>query len=1060
MLTALWTARLTASAIAAAWLARAAIASRARRGGGVVVSLGALAVLAAADSLAAALGAAADGAPRSALAAGEALAACGLAIGLAARPKVAPAPLADPDLLARWLQILAGRTEEAMIVTDARRRIEWVNEGFTRITGYEPDEVLGRTPEELLSGPETDPAVRGYVAQRLKAGKSARAEVLSYGKNGRTYWAAKEIRPLFDDDGRLVNFLSVQTDVTERKRAERRLEAQYAVMRILGDGARLEDAAPHLLATIGRTLEFDVAAFWTWDRSTRAPRPSGRPWTSGRVAASWTAEAPPGPLPAVLAEPMARVWATGAPAWVSEIVPPRQGAPGPAMPEALRGLRGMAVVPVADGEKSPLVGLLTLFRREPMQRDEPLLQVLSSLGRQIGLFAERRKALREQVEINTRLNAILDASTQSGIVATDPGGLITIFNAGAERMFGYKAAELVGRTTPLILHDPDELAARCLDAAAETGKPARGFETVVRRARRDGHEVSEWTFVRKDGARIPVLLAVTAARDPEGTLRGFLVVVTDLSRLQAAERRIRESESRLRRLVEADIFGVAFGDPTGGLTDANDAFLHMLGYSRDDLADGGVHWLKLLVDASPDRIRRRRVQLARHGSCPPFEVEVRRKDGRAVPVLLGLARLDDARDDARAPFVAFCLDLSERKALEDQLRRHVDELAEADRRKNQFIAMLGHELRNPLAPIRNAARVMKQRDDAATIAWARDVIDRQVAQLSRLVDDLLEIARLERGKIALKLGPTDAAAVVAAAVETVAPEIDARGHRLEVVVPEAAVLVTADPIRMGQVLSNLLHNAAKYTEDGGSIRISVAAEAAEAVFRVRDDGIGIPAAVLGRIFDVFTQDDRTLDRSQGGLGLGLPLVRGLAEMHGGTVSAFSEGPGRGSEFVVRLPLLKVVETESLPSAVAVPPPAVAAVPAASPRRILIVDDNVRSAESLAMILQFEGHRVRVVHDGPSALATARAEPFDVVFMDIGLPGMDGYQVARDLRGRPETTGLPLVAVTGYAEDEARRRSREAGFDHHLVKPVDPDAILAVVASLEWNAGAAPAPASN
>jgi len=1049
-LTALLAARMTAAAIAAAWLACAAILARGRRREAPARALAAFAALAAAARLASALGAPADGALRLALGAGEALAA--ITIVLASRPR-APAGAAAPalvdDLDARWLQLFASRTEEAMIVTDARLRIEWVNEGFTRITGYEPAEVVGKAPGAVLQGPESDPAVRAYISQRLKAEKPVRAEILNYAKSGRPYWAAMEIRPLFDADGRLVNFLSVQTDVTERKRAERRLEAQYAVMRILGDCTRLDEAAPHLLATIGRTLEFDVAAFWTWDRLARSPRPAGRPWTSSRAEAAWTADAPPAPLPAAVAGPMERVWATGAPAWVSEIVPPRPDGPGPPMPEALRGLRSVVVIPVADAEKSPLVGVLTLFGREPMERDEPLLQVLTTLGRQIGLFAERRKAVREQAEINARLNAMLDASTQSAILATDPNGLITIFNTGAERMLGYAAGEVVGRTTPLILHDPAEVATRAGDLAAESGRPVQGFEALVGRARRDGHEVSEWTLVRKDGSRIAVLLAVTAVRDPEGTLRGFLAIATDLSQRQAAERNLRASEGRLRRLVEANIFGVAFGEMTGALTDANDAFLDMVGYSRDDMVDGGVHWLNLVADTSTRWVRRCRVQLARHGSCPPFEIEVRRKDGRAVPILLGLARLDEARTDARAPIVAFCLDLSERKVLEDELRRHAADLAEADHRKNQFIAMLGHELRNPLAPIRHAVKVMEQRgEDAATVVWARDLIGRQVAVIAHLVGDLLEIARVDRGKIALKVEPTDVAAVVAAAVETSRPEIDARGHDLTVAVPPARTLVAADPIRMAQVLSNLLHNAAKYTEDGGSIRISADVERELVAFRVRDDGIGIPRAMLARVFDVFTQVDRTLDRSEGGLGLGLTLVRSLVEMHGGTVEALSEGPGRGSEFVVRLPLLRIEAVAAPPE----PPPAAAEAPAGPmpARRILVVDDNVRSAESLAMILEYEGHSVRVAHDGPSALHAACSERFDVAFMDIGLPGMDGYQVARNLRARPEPAGLLLVAVTGYAEDEARRLSHEAGFDHHLVKPVDPDAILAVVASLEWS----------
>ncbi|WP_165247315.1 PAS domain S-box protein [Paludisphaera soli] len=1027
---------------------------------GLVWGLAAFAALAAAGTFAASLGLAGRGDVRLALGLGRTAAAGSIALGLAARggrarggamALVAPS-LGGPDLPredpgparrdARWLQLLASRTEEAMIVTDARRRIEWVNEGFTRITGYEPAEAIGREPGALLQGPETDPAVRDFIGRRIRAAKPVRAEILNYAKSGRKYWAAIEVQPVLDAQGRVANYLSVQTDVTERKRAERRLEVQYAVMRILGDCLRLDEAVPHLLATIGRTLDFDVAAFWIWDRQARGPRLAGRTWASSRVGGDGDRAALPH---AAIAGPLERVWSTGAPAWVSEIAPDPDAPPADvaAAADAPRGLRGAVIIPVADAEKSPLVGVLTLFSRDPLIHDEPLLQVLTTLGRQIGLFAERRKAVREQVEINARLNAMLDASTHSSILVADPAGLITVFNTGAERMLGYAAGEIIGRTTPLILHDPAEVAARAAELAAELGRPVQGFEALVARARRDGHDVREWTLVRKDGTRIAVLLAVTAVRDPEGNLRGFLAIATDLSQRQAAERQVRTSEARLRRLVEANIFGVAFGEMTGALTDANDAFLDMVGYSRDDLIDGGVHWLNIVAETSGRWVRRCRVQLARRGSCTPFEIQVRRKDGRTLPILLGLARLDETRIDPRAPIVAFCLDLAERKQLEDELRRHAADLAEADHRKNQFIAMLGHELRNPLAPIRNAVRVMKRRGgDDPDLAWARDVIDRQVGQLAHLVGDILELARVNRGKVRLHLEPVDAAAVVSAAVETSRPEIDAHRHRLTIATPPQRALVLADPLRMAQVLSNLLHNAAKYTEDGGSIRISAAVEGEQVVFRVIDDGIGIPAPMLDRVFDVFTQVDRTLDRSEGGLGLGLSLVRSLVEMHGGAVEARSDGLGRGSEFVVRLPLCHAEPLHR-------PDPAPEAPADVQPRRILVVDDNVSSAQSLALILQYEGHDVQVVHDGPTALQAVCEQAFDVVFMDIGLPGMTGYEVARRLRARPESAALPLAAVTGYAEDEARRQSHEAGFDHHLVKPVDPEAILAVVASLEW-----------
>jgi CheY-like chemotaxis protein/two-component sensor histidine kinase len=335
------------------------------------------------------------------------------------------------------------------------------------------------------------------------------------------------------------------------------------------------------------------------------------------------------------------------------------------------------------------------------------------------------------------------------------------------------------------------------------------------------------------------------------------------------------------------------------------------------------------------------------------------------------------------------------------------------------------------------------------------VIDHQVRQMGQLVDDLLEISRVTRGKVRLQKEVVDVATIVTYAVETSRPIIDSHRHRLSIALPSTPVQVEADPVRMAQVLSNLLNNAAKYTEERGQIRLAVSLEEDTVVFQVRDNGIGIPAEMLSSVFDLFTQVDRSLDRSQGGLGLGLTLVRSLVEMHGGAVQAASEGLGKGSQFSIRLPVWKPVQPSVQEPASPEGNPAresgVAGKSVSAPRgrKVLVVDDNVTWAESLALLLSLEGHQSEVVHDGPTALQALRKFTYDVVFMDIGLPHMDGYEVARRLRHEPGLGQPMLIAITGYAEDEARRRSHEAGYDHHLVKPVDPEAILALLASMEW-----------
>ena len=369
-------------------------------------------------------------------------------------------------------------------------------------------------------------------------------------------------------------------------------------------------------------------------------------------------------------------------------------------------------------------------------------------------------------------------------------------------------------------------------------------------------------------------------------------------------------------------------------------------------------------------------------------------------------------------------------------------MQEANQRKDEFLAMLAHELRNPLAPIRNAVHVLRLAGPAdAQAQWARDVIQRQLQHLTRLVDDLLDVSRITQGKVTLHKEKVELAVVVARAVETIRPLLESRRLQLSISIPSEPIRLQADPTRLAQVVANVLNNATKYTEEGGCIWISAARAGEQVVLRVRDTGVGIPADVLPHIFDLFTQSARSLDRSEGGLGIGLTLVRNLVEMHGGKVEAFSAGSGHGSEFVVHLPALP----EELPTEVKA---AVANknAPGAS-LRILVVDDNLDSAETLALLLKFSGHDVRTANDGETALETAYAFKPQVIVLDIGLPKMDGYQVAQRLRQDPQLQKSFLIALTGYGQNEDRQRSKEAGFDYHLVKPVDPQELQSLVNSL-------------
>ncbi|HTF87509.1 MAG TPA: response regulator [Planctomycetota bacterium] len=408
-----------------------------------------------------------------------------------------------------------------------------------------------------------------------------------------------------------------------------------------------------------------------------------------------------------------------------------------------------------------------------------------------------------------------------------------------------------------------------------------------------------------------------------------------------------------------------------------------------------------------------------------FEWNVLLADGRSAVFNSIKAPLLDAAGEPYG-IVGVSTDITERKMLENALR-------DADRRKDEFIAMLAHELRNPLAPIVNGLEMMRLKNlNDPQLVWCRDVITRQVAHLSRLVEDLLDVSRITQGKIKLQTAEVELTKVIERAIETVRPLIDSHHHALTVHMPEDPVVIHGDAMRLAQILSNLLSNAAKYTQDSGKIQLHVSCTDSDVQIRVKDSGVGIPAEMMPKMFELFVQFERTLDRSQGGLGIGLALVKRLVELHGGDVSVHSEGSGRGSEFVVHLPLIPA-------RSVSVPKPSEEDSPMNSPvpgRKILVVDDNVDAADALTMLLRHTGHRVQTAHSGLEAVSQAQRFQPQVIFLDLGMPGMNGYEAAQLIRKLPRGGEIMLVALTGWSQSDAREATRRAGFDLHLVKPVD------------------------
>ncbi|MGX2039904.1 PAS domain S-box protein [Methylocaldum sp. MU1018] len=504
-----------------------------------------------------------------------------------------------------------------------------------------------------------------------------------------------------------------------------------------------------------------------------------------------------------------------------------------------------------------------------------------------------------------------------------------------------------------------------------------------------------------------------------------------------AEEALRESEMRARRLVEANIIGVLEGVEEQ-ILNANQIFLDMLGYSREDLLAGKLLWPEITPPEYQAMDESARNQLLDHGAISPFEKEFIRQDGSRIPILLCATVLE------RSPFswIAFVVDLSQQKRLEESLRRRAAELAEADRRKDEFLAMLAHELRNPLAPIRNAVHIL-HRQAPLWPEYQRpiEMIERQTQHLARLVDDLLDVSRVTRGKINLQNQPVDIVALAARVVEIHRPNASTHQHTVTSTLPARPLYVKGDDVRLTQVIDNLLNNAAKYTPNGGHIWVTVEPQEEEVLVSIRDNGIGIAPDDLSGIFDLFAQVNPGIDRARGGLGIGLSLVKRLVDMHGGRVEAHSEGLGKGSEFIIRLPLLS---PKNEPPALSWNTRPASEAPAAL--RILVVDDNYDAAESMALLANLWGYETRIVHDGHAAVDACGTYKPEVVLLDLGLPGMSGYEVAQRLR-EDYGNSMVIFALTGYGQAEDRARTTAAGFDRHLVKPINPDTLRTLLASL-------------
>ena len=623
---------------------------------------------------------------------------------------------------------------------------------------------------------------------------------------------------------------------------------------------------------------------------------------------------------------------------------------------------------------------------------------------------------------NARLAAIVESSDDAIISKTLEGRVVS-WNAAAEHLFGYSAEEMMGKSITTII-PPERLAEE---------------REILDRIRR-GERIEHFETVRlaRDGRHLELSLTISPVRAATGEIIGASKVARQITERKNSER----IQAQLAAIVESSDDAIVSKTLDGVIQSWNTAAVRIFGYTAEEAI--GQRITLIIPDDLQSEERGIIAQLRAGKRVEHFDTMRITKDGRRIPVSLTVSPIHD--DKGRVIGASkIARDISERRRAEEALRATEEALRVANQRKDEFMALLAHELRNPLAPIRYAlAASRKHGATAEQRERSQEIIERQVTHMSRLLDDLLNVARITRGTLELRITTLEFTTVLGTAIEAARPFLDAKHHSLSVELPSDAPRLNADPIRLAQVFSNLLINAAKYTDPGGKIRVAASIEGDMLVVAVRDTGIGISQQMMPRLFEMFTQAQDALDRSQGGLGLGLALVRGIVELHGGSVSARSEGEGRGSEFTVRLPLgraSRAPQTSAQDSA-----------PGGGERlKILVIDDNEDAAEMCATFLELAGQDVRRAYNGRSALALAEAFRPRVALLDIGLPDISGYEVARSLRRAPWATNLLLVAVTGWGQDQDKQRALDAGFDHHLTKPIEPDELERLLQSIAHRA---------
>ena len=934
----------------------------------------------------------------------------------------------------RFRLMVEGVNDYAIFMLDLDGNVATWNGGAQRLKGYRAEEIIGQHfsrfyPQDAIQRGWPDEELRTATAEGRLEDEGWRVR-----KDGSTFWASVVITALRDENGTLRGFVKITRDLTERRQAEenaRKLLEEAAARKAAEDAAEeIERQREQLRVTLTSIGDAVIVTDTNGNITFLNP-----------VAASLTGWKPE----EAAGQPLERVF---------RIVNERTGQPveNPVTlvfrQKSVVALANHTALIAKDGRAIPIEDTAA-----PILRSDD-----GEITGVVLVFRDVTQA-RRAIEARLRLAAIVESSDDA-IVGEDLNGCVNSWNRGAERLYGYTASEMMGQPLNVLL--PPERAA--------------DFYTIKERvAQGENIEHYETQRICKDGRRVDVSLTISPIRDSENTIIGASRIARDITQRKQNEQTLRNQNERLRLLWQAAVVLLQADDPDtllrnvfakigphlgldvyfNYMVDESGETLHLVSSAgiADDIRDQISHIPASQTICGTAIREQESVVVAAISESDAPNTQLARLLGLRCyvcnPLVVGgtlrgtLAFASRTKDELTPDELEFVQTLTRYITVAYERLRLIQQLQESDRRKDEFLATLAHELRNPLAPLRSGLQVMRlARDNAEVVEQTHSIMERQLEGMIRLVDDLLDVSRISRGKVELRTQRLPLDQVVQSALETCEPMIRQYGHKLSVRQTDEPLWVQADKTRLAQALSNLLRNAVQYTNEGGQIWLAVERRGDQATISVKDTGIGIPPEMLGKIFNMFTQVDRSMEQASGGLGIGLTLVKQLVELHGGTVEAFSHGYGKGSEFIIHLPIVQpeASEERALENNQQQRP--------GKRYQILVADDNADAVGTLAMMLELMGHEVRTAGDGQAAVELAEAFAPDLILMDIGMPNLNGYEAARRIRSQPRDKRAILVALTGWGQEEDRRRSKEAGFDFHIIKPVEPATLEKLLAELE------------